>query len=99
MMLLTLGWAYASSITAVGTDRYLARIIMGDSIDSVSLPTLSFIASVLLEFAPGTSRETMAIMMPVVLVQAYEASGGNPDIFYGATGAIFSGASVAREIT
>jgi Na+/H+ antiporter NhaC len=62
IMLRTLAWAYGSSITAVEIDRFLARIIMGDTIDSGSLPTLSFIASVLLAFATGTSRGTMALV-------------------------------------
>lgn len=99
LMLLTLAWAYGSSITAVGIDRFLARIIMSDSIDASSLPTLSFIASVLLAFSTGSSRGTMAIMMPVVMVPAYEASGGNPDIFYGTIGAICSGAVAGDHLT
>ena len=77
---------------AVGLNRLFGEVLTNGALDYRMLPTLTFIVSVLIAFATGTSWGTMTIMFPLVLVPAYEASDGNANIFYGVTAAIFAGA-------
>ena len=46
----------------------------------------------MIAFATGSSWGTMTIMFPLVLIPAYEASNGDPGIFYGVIAAILAGA-------
>lgn len=46
----------------------------------------------MIAFATGSSWGTMTIMFPLVLVPAYDASNGDPGIFYGVIAAILAGA-------
>ena len=56
------------------------------------LPTLSFVIAIFIAFSTGTSWGTMTIMFPLVLVPSYNASNGDPVIFYGVTAGILAGA-------
>ena len=56
------------------------------------LPVLTFIISLLVAIATGTSWGTMAIIFPLILVPTYEASGGDPHVFYATVSAVLGGA-------
>lgn len=58
-------------------DRFFGAIIGNDALDYRALPTLTFIISILIAFATGSSWGTMTIMFPLVVVPAYEASNGD----------------------
>jgi len=92
MVVLTLAWATGAIMQAVGLNRFFGDVLTNEALDYRMLPTLTFIVSVLIAFATGTSWGTMTIMFPLVLVPAYEASNGDANIFYGVTAAILAGA-------
>lgn len=92
LVILTLAWATGAIMQAVGLNRYFGEILTNGALDYRMLPTLSFVVSILIAFATGTSWGTMAIMFPLVLVPAYDASDGDANIFYGVTAAILAGA-------
>lgn len=92
MVVLTLAWATGAIMQAVGLDRFFGEILTNPALDYRMLPTLTFIIAILIAFATGTSWGTMTIMFPLVLVPAYNASGGDPVIFYGVTAGILAGA-------
>jgi Na+/H+ antiporter NhaC len=99
LIILTLAWAFGSLLTAVGTDRFISRMITGDSIKPESLPTLAFVASLFISLATGSSWGTMAIMFPLALVPTFEASGGDADIFYATISGIASGAVAGDHVS
>jgi Na+/H+ antiporter NhaC len=86
----SLAWALGEIMVVIGTDRLIASWIMG-GVDPQSLPTLSFVISFLMTIATGTSFGTMAIIFPLLLVPTYQASNGDPVIFYVTTAGILSG--------
>ena len=92
LVVLTLAWATGAIMQAVGLDRFFGEILTDEALDYRMLPTLTFIISILIAFATGSSWGTMTIMFPLVLVPAYNASGGDPVIFYGVTAGILAGA-------
>lgn len=92
MVVLTLAWATGAIMQAVGLNRFFGEVLTNEALDYRMLPTLTFIVSVLIAFATGTSWGTMTIMFPLVLVPAYDASNGDANIFYGVTAAILAGA-------
>jgi Na+/H+ antiporter NhaC len=57
-IILTFAWASGSIMGAVGADRFFADWISGD-VDPGSLPTLSFVISMITSMATGTSFGTM----------------------------------------
>ena len=73
-------------------DGYFAVIINGPTLEYHVLPTLSFIISILINFATGSSWGTMTIMFPLVVVPTYEASNGDAQVFYGVVAGISAGA-------
>lgn len=83
LVVLTLAWASGAIMQAVGLNRLFGAIITNPALNFKVLPTLSFIISILIAFATGTSWGTMTIMFPLVVVPSYEASGGNTTIVYG----------------
>jgi len=91
LVCLVLAWATGEIMQAVGLNRLFGEIITG-SLDYRVLPTLSFVISVMIAFATGTSWGTMTIMFPLVLVPSYQASGGNAAIFYGVAAGVLAGA-------
>ena len=82
LIVLTLAWAAGSMMGDVGTDRLFSSWIVG-GVDPTTLPTLSFIISLLIATALGSSWGTMAILFPLITIPTFEASGGDPGIFYG----------------
>eukprot|EP00586_Coscinodiscus_wailesii_P000368 CAMPEP_0172487608 /NCGR_PEP_ID=MMETSP1066-20121228/16735_1 /TAXON_ID=671091 /ORGANISM="Coscinodiscus wailesii, Strain CCMP2513" /LENGTH=792 /DNA_ID=CAMNT_0013254313 /DNA_START=67 /DNA_END=2445 /DNA_ORIENTATION=+ len=92
VIILTLAWASGSIMKAVGLNRLCSQLIVGSSLDPGMLPTISFIVSVFIAFATGTSWGTMAIMFPLMLRPSYIVSNGDPEIFYGVIAGVLSGA-------
>ena len=92
IIILTLAWAASSLIATVGTDRLIAGLITGDTLSPELLPTMSFLVSMLLSLVTGSSWGTMALVFPLITVPSYDASGGDPDIFYNTIAGILSGA-------
>jgi Na+/H+ antiporter NhaC len=82
LIVLTLAWAAGAVMGDVGTDRLFSAWIVG-GVDPTILPTLSFIISLLIASALGSSWGTMAILFPLITVPTYEASAGDAGIFYG----------------
>ena len=95
IIVLNLAWAVGDLMVTVGADRLFARWITG-GISAEALPTLSFLISFFMALATGTSWGTMTILFPMVLLPTYNASGGDPTIFYATTAGILSG-SVAGD--
>jgi len=91
-VVLTLAWATGAIMKAVGLNRFFGEVLTDPALDGAMLPTLTFIVAILIAFATGTSWGTMAIMFPLVLVPSYNASNGDPVIFYGVTAGILAGA-------
>merc|ERR1712019_21906 len=94
LIVLTLAWATGSVMTAVGADRLFAKWIFG--LAPESLPTVSFLISLLMALATGTSWGTMSILFPLVLVPTYTTANGDAEIFYAVVAGILSG-SVAGD--
>jgi hypothetical protein len=92
LVVLILAWATGAIMQAVGLDRLFGEIITNEGLDYRILPTLSFVIAILIAFSTGSSWGTMTIMFPLVLVPSYNASGGDPVIFYGVTAGILAGA-------
>jgi len=92
LVCLTLAWATGAIMQAVGLDRFFGEILTNPALDYRMLPTITFIIAILIAFSTGTSWGTMVIMFPLVLVPSYNASGGDPVIFYGVTAGVLAGA-------
>jgi hypothetical protein len=58
LVVLTLAWASGAIMQAVGLNRLFGAIITNPALDYTVLPTLSFIISILIAFATGTSWGT-----------------------------------------
>jgi Na+/H+ antiporter NhaC len=99
LVLLTLAWAFGSLLTVVGTDRFISRMVTSDRIRPEILPTLAFIASLFISLVTGSSWGTMTIMFPLALVPAFEASGGDADIFYATISGISCGAVAGDHVS
>jgi len=82
LVVLTLAWASGSMMQDVGADRLFSSWILS-GIDPSTLPTFSFGISLLIGMALGSSWGTMALVFPLITVPTFEASGGDPVIFYG----------------
>lgn len=98
LIVLTLAWAAGSMMGDVGTDRLFSSWIVG-GVDPTTLPTLSFIISLLIATALGSSWGTMAILFPLITIPTFEASGGDPGIFYGTVAGILSGSVAGDHIS
>lgn len=92
LVVLTLAWASGHIMVAVGLDRFFGELIVESDLDYRMLPTISFVISMFVAFATGTSWGTMTIMFPLMLVPSYVASDGDANIFYGTTAGILAGA-------
>lgn len=92
LIVLTLAWASGTVMTSIGLDRLFSQLIVESDLEPGMLPTISFIVSIFIAFATGTSWGTMTIMFPLLLFPAYMASDGDEEIFYGTTAGILSGA-------
>jgi len=92
IVILTLAWSCGAIMTSIGTDRLFSSWITGGAIPYQLLPMLTFLIALLIALSTGTSWGTMAILFPLMLVPTYEASNGDPQIFYATTSAILGGA-------
>lgn len=98
LIVLTLAWATGSVMTDVGVDRLFAKWIVG-GISASALPTLSFLISLFMALATGTSWGTMSILFPILTVSSARAiaeAGGDNVQFYAVVAGILSG-SVAGD--
>lgn len=95
LVVLTLAWASGAIMVAVGADRLFAQWI-SEGLAPESLPTVSFIISLFMALATGTSWGTMTILFPLLLLPTYNASNGDETIFYAVVAGILSG-SVAGD--
>jgi hypothetical protein len=95
LVILTLAWASGAIMVAVGADRLFAAWI-SEGLAPESLPTISFIISLFMALATGTSWGTMTILFPLLLLPTYNASNGDETIFYATVAGILSG-SVAGD--
>lgn len=98
LVCLVLAWATGEIMQAVGLNRLFGEVITS-KIDYRALPTLSFVISVMIAVATGTSWGTMTIMFPLVLVPSYQASGGNATVFYGVTAGVLAGAVAGDHVS
>ena len=96
LVVLVLAWSSGAIMKAVGLNRLFGAIVTNPNFDFTILPTLSFVISVLIAFSTGTSFGTMSIMFPLIMVPSYEASNGDPVIFYSVAAGILAG-SVAGD--
>jgi Na+/H+ antiporter NhaC len=96
LVVLTLAWSAGAMMTDVGAGRLFSDLIVNSGLPYTSLPSLSFIISLFMALATGSSWATMTIMFPLILVPTYVASNGDPIIFYATTAGILSG-SVAGD--
>jgi len=92
LVILTLAWACSTINATVCVDRLFAAAITSGAVAYQLLPVLTFIISLLVAIATGTSWGTMAIIFPLILVPTYEASGGDPHVFYATVSAVLGGA-------
>lgn len=99
LVVLTLAWASGSVMTAIGLDRLFSQLIVDGGIAPGMLPTISFVASVFIAFATGSSWGTMTIMFPLLVMPAYMSSNGDPNIVYGVTAGILSGAVAGDHVS
>lgn len=95
LIVLTLAWASGSIMIAVGADRLFSSWIVG-GVSAGSLPTLSFVISLFMALATGTSWGTMSILFPLIMVPSYYACDGNEQLFYAVIAGVLSG-SVAGD--
>jgi Na+/H+ antiporter NhaC len=96
LIVLTLAWAAGSLMTAVGANRLFSSWIVDSGIPAEALPTMSFIISLLMALATGTSWGTMSIMFPLIMVPTWISCKGDATIFYATVAGVLSG-SVAGD--
>ena len=96
LIVLTLAWASGAIMTAVGTDRLFSSWIVDSGLPPEFLPTMSFVISLFMAMATGTSWGTMSIVFPLLLVPTWIASKGDALIFYATVAGVLSG-SVAGD--
>jgi Na+/H+ antiporter NhaC len=98
LIVLTLAWASGAIMVAVGCDRLFSQWIVG-GIAPEALPTLSFLISLFMALATGSSWGTMSILFPLILVPTWQASGGDATIFYATTAGVLSGSVAGDHIS
>jgi Na+/H+ antiporter NhaC len=96
LIVLTLAWATGSLVQAVGANRLFSSWIVDSGIPAESLPTMSFLISLLMALATGTSWGTMGIMFPLIMVPTWISCKGDATIFYATVAGVLGG-SVAGD--
>ncbi|HSN73194.1 MAG TPA: Na+/H+ antiporter NhaC family protein [Steroidobacteraceae bacterium] len=66
MIVLTLAWALAATVEALGTADYIVSVL-SDALPPGVFPALVFVVAACTAFATGTSWGTMGILMPLVV--------------------------------
>lgn len=92
VFVLILAWAYGDLMKDIGTAQFFGEAV-GENIEGVQLPGITFILSSLIALATGTSWGTMAIMFPLVTSTALELAlaANNRDILIGTLSSILAG--------
>ena len=98
LIVLTLAWASGSIMTAVGADRLFSRWIT-EGVSPEAMPTISFLISIFMALATGTSWGTMTILFPLICVPTYQVSNGDATIFYATVAGILSGAVAGDHVS
>lgn len=98
LIVLTLAWASGAIMVAVGADRLFSRWIT-EGVNPEAMPTISFVISIFMALATGTSWGTMTILFPLICVPTYEVSNGDPTIFYATVAGILSGAVAGDHVS
>jgi len=99
LILLTLAWAMRILFTEIGFDRVFAIFLTSDNVKPELLPSLVFGISLVISLIIRSGFGTVALLLPLVSIPAYEASLGNPELFYATIGALFSGAIAGEHIS
>ena len=94
VLILTLAWSLSGMCMEIQTAEYLINQL-GDHINGVILPLLTFILAGMISFSTGTSWGTMSILVPLIVPLALNITGNNVNdpIFLGSFAAILSGAT------
>merc|ERR1712048_66766 len=98
IVVLTLAWSTGSAMTAVGANRFFAKVIVS-GVAPEWLPTLSFLTSFIMALATGTSWGTMSILFPLVMLPAYQVSSGDPETMYATVAGVLSGAVAGDHVS
>ena len=99
LILLTLVWAMRIVFTQIGFDRAFADYLATETIEPEHLPGLAFAIALVISLIVRSAVGTITILLPVVTIPAYELSFGNPELFYGVIGALFSGAIAGEHVS
>ncbi len=71
ILILYHAWMIGAVCGELGTAPYLTALV-GDSLDPLFLPAILFVLAGLVAFATGSSWSTMSILLPLVVVLAYQ---------------------------
>lgn len=99
LIILTLAWCVGAVMEDVGANRLFAIWIIDSGIPAALLPTLSFIISMFMALATGTSWGTMTIMFPLIIGPSWTASNGDLQILYSVVASILSGAVLGDHVS
>ncbi len=94
VLVLTLAWTLSGLCMDLHTAEYLIHHL-GDHINAVILPIVTFVLAGLISFSTGTSWGTMSILVPLIIPIALKITGNNVDdpVFLGSFAAILAGAT------
>lgn len=94
VLVLTLAWTLSDLCMEVQTAEYLIHHI-GDHINGLILPIVTFLLAGMISFSTGTSWGTMSILVPLIVPIALKVTGNNIDsqIFLGSFAAIMAGST------
>jgi len=98
LIVLTLAWSVGTCMTEVGADRLFAAWINSGGIPTALLPTLSYLVSMFMALATGSSWGVMTIMFPLIIGPTWSASE-NVNLLYGTIAGILSGAILGDHIS
>ncbi len=94
VLVLTLAWTLSGLCMELHTAEYLIHHI-GDHINVIILPMLTFMLAGIISFSTGTSWGTMSILVPLIIPIALKITSNNVDspIFLSSFAAILAGAT------
>ncbi len=105
LMILALAWALSGVTADMHTAGFLTDLL-GHDVSPVWIPALAFLLSALVAFSTGSSWSTMAILYPILVPLAWEASRntGLPaeealPILYNAVASVLAGAVMGDHVS
>lgn len=105
LIILTLAWALSGVTADMHTAGFLTDLL-GRDVSPVWIPALAFLLSALVAFSTGSSWSTMAILYPIIVPLAWEASrnAGLPlddalPILYNAVACVLAGSVMGDHIS